>query len=190
MGINLGAPGDRLDDHGTLWLDFPSVGGPSPSVPIAVEPEEPEWFAHHSSWVRGDGLKWVAASGAEGIRSARITLAGRLTKWRREHPTVLSRWLARKKRPKSPPRCYTVRLHFVEPDDVPSGTRLFSVSLQGQCVIESLDVSGEAGGPRRPLVVEFPSIEVIDELKIALAPIAGASLPETVLCGIEVVGEE
>ena len=27
IGINLGAPGDRKTRDGTLWLDFPSVGG-------------------------------------------------------------------------------------------------------------------------------------------------------------------
>ncbi len=190
VGINLAAPGDRLDDGGTLWLDFPSVGGPSPHVPLLVEPEEPQWFTHHSTWAKGDGLKWVAASGVLGARSFTLTLAGKLTKWRREHPTVLSRWRARDKRPKSPPGCYTVRLHFIEPQDASPGARLFSVSLQDQCVIESLDVAREAGGPRRSFVAEFKGIEVVDELRIALAPLPGASLPEPVLCGIEVVGEE
>ena len=32
LGLNLGAPGDRQDAEGTLWLDYPSVGGPSPDV--------------------------------------------------------------------------------------------------------------------------------------------------------------
>ena len=30
VGINLGAPGDRKADDGTLWLEYPSVGGSSP----------------------------------------------------------------------------------------------------------------------------------------------------------------
>ena len=32
LGINLGAPGDRKDAQGTLWLEYPSVGGKSPAV--------------------------------------------------------------------------------------------------------------------------------------------------------------
>ena len=32
VGINFGAPGDRMTREGTLWLDFPSVGGPSPEL--------------------------------------------------------------------------------------------------------------------------------------------------------------
>ncbi len=36
LGINFGAPGDRRAEDGTLWLDFPSVGGPSPDVPLLI----------------------------------------------------------------------------------------------------------------------------------------------------------
>jgi len=189
VGINLGAPGDRLADNGTLWLDFPRVGGPSPHVPVAFEPEEVEWFTHHSSRVQGDGLKWVAASGARGLRALTITLAGRLTKWWREHPTLLSRWLGRAGGSNSPPHCYTVRLHFVEPGAARPGDRVFSVSLQGETVIDALDIAAEAGGPWRPLVREFRNVEVSDELRVELTPARAAPLPETVLCGIELVAE-
>jgi len=51
IGINLGAPGDRMADNGTLWLDYPSLGGPSPDPPLRVTPDKPEWFCHHSSWI-------------------------------------------------------------------------------------------------------------------------------------------
>ena len=37
VGINLGAPGDRRADSGTLWLEYPTIGGPSPKVPVSVE---------------------------------------------------------------------------------------------------------------------------------------------------------
>ena len=197
VGINLGAPGDRLAPNGTLWLDFPSVGGPSPSVPVAIEPEDPEFFAHHSSWVNPasdtnsqDALAWVAASGATGLRSVAITVAGRLTKWRRDNPTLLSRWLALRKRPTLPPQHYTVRLHFVEPGGAQAGERVFDVSVQGCRVLEAFDVAAEAGGPRRPVVKVFTGIEVGNDLDVRLTPVPGARLPEPVLCGVELVGEE
>ena len=73
VGINFGAPGDRAGDDGTLWLDFPSVGGPSPRVPVHVEPQQPEWYYRHSVWMQGgDGWPWVTASGVKGIREIRI----------------------------------------------------------------------------------------------------------------------
>ena len=40
VGRNFGAPGDRVTESGTLWLDFPSVGGPSPVLPVNVLPEK------------------------------------------------------------------------------------------------------------------------------------------------------
>ncbi len=203
VGINLGAPGDRRADDGTLWLDFPRVGGPSPHVPVIVQPDDPEWFSHHSSRIvsahsnhqssignRQSAIPWVAASGAKGIRSLTITIGARLIKWRREHPTLLSRWRALAKRPKSPPLRYTVRLHFVEPDGAGPGERVFRVSLQGEPVIEALDIAAEAGGPWRPLVKEFPGVEIGDELKLEFAPSPGATRSETVLCGIELVAED
>jgi len=73
MGVNLGAPGDRVAEDGTLWLDFPSVGGPSPEVPIEVTPPEARWYYRHSLWSEGgSGWPWVTASGVEGVRSIRI----------------------------------------------------------------------------------------------------------------------
>jgi hypothetical protein len=74
IGINLGAPGDRKTRDGTLWLDFPSVGGPSPEIDFTTEPTTPEYFYQHSLWMKkGTGWPWVAASGAKGLRSAKLS---------------------------------------------------------------------------------------------------------------------
>jgi len=37
VGINFGAPGDRRADDGTLWLEYPIVGGSSPNVPVTID---------------------------------------------------------------------------------------------------------------------------------------------------------
>jgi hypothetical protein len=74
IGINLGAPGDRKTRDGTLWLDFPSVGGPSPEIDFITEPTKPDYFYQHSLWMKkGNGWPWVAASGAKGLRSAKLS---------------------------------------------------------------------------------------------------------------------
>ncbi len=39
LAINLGAPGDRRDAQGRLWMEFPVVGGDAPPIPIEVNPE-------------------------------------------------------------------------------------------------------------------------------------------------------
>ena len=68
LGVNFGAPGDRKADNGTLWLDFPSVGGPSPDVPITVGGEHVKYFRQHASALQGVDPSWVFASGAYGVR--------------------------------------------------------------------------------------------------------------------------
>lgn len=73
VGINLGAPGDRAARDGTLWLDWPSVGGPSPLVPVRVEPARAKPFYRHALWVDGgESQPWIAGSGLQGARSIRI----------------------------------------------------------------------------------------------------------------------
>jgi len=92
IGLNFGAPGDRLAENGTLWLDYPSVGGPSPELAVKTTPPSPLWFRHHSSRVtEGDGLKWVQASGARDLTSVTIPLNS------------------------GKPGKYTVRVYYAEP---------------------------------------------------------------------------
>jgi hypothetical protein len=163
VGINLGAPGDRKGDDGTLWLEYPSVGGASPEVEIDVEPKQVEWFRRHSSQVQGEGLAWVAASGAKGLTALRIQVGEKAEGTKR----------------------YTVRLHFLEPDDVQPGQRVFRVALQGDTAIARLDVAGEAGGSNVPLVKEFKGVAIEEELRVDLAPLPTSKEPAAVLSGVE-----
>ncbi len=63
VGVNFGAPGDRLSDTGTLWLDYPSVGGSSPNLSVIVKGSKTNYFRHHASQLQGEGPAWVMASG-------------------------------------------------------------------------------------------------------------------------------
>lgn len=165
LGLNLGAPGDRRAEDGTLWLEYPMTGGPTPRVEVKHTPEKVEWFRRHTSQVEGSP-NWVAASGSAGLESLTVTLGGQ----------------------DDPERAYTVRLHFLEPDGLGRGKRVFHVDLQGKRVLESLDVSTEAGGPGRGLVKELKGVKVGRDLTVRLTPTdpVGA-LP--VLSGIEVAAE-
>ena len=74
VGINFGAPGDRMEADGTLWLGSPNLGWPSIEVPLRIEPAGPtartqktyEPFYRHALWMRGGQLPWVTASGIRG----------------------------------------------------------------------------------------------------------------------------
>lgn len=110
LGINFGAPGDRKTRDGTLWLDYPNVGGPSPEIQVRTEPEKPEFYYHHSIWMNGGhGWPWVAASGAKALRSA--TISG------------------------LKPGIYTVRLTFASPDDA---KHIFDISIQDKPALTKL----------------------------------------------------
>jgi hypothetical protein len=163
VGINFGAPGDRRAADGALWLEYPSVGGASPAVPVLVTGPRVEYFRKHQSSVTGD-LPWVAASGVRGVEGVAIKLL----------PEEV------------PDRYYTVRLHFAEPDEVKGGERVFDVIVQGRRVLDHFDIVKAAGGPHKAVVKEIRGVRVNDELRLSFRP---SGKRPAVLCGIEVVEE-
>ena len=160
LGINLGAPGDRVDSNGTLWLDEPSVGGPSPSVSISVSPLKARYHYRHSLWIKGGrGWPWVCASGVSGLST--ITVKG----------------LRRGE--------FTLRLYFAELEGKGAGERVFNVSAGGEQLLGSLDIVAEAGGPLRGIVKEFPGLAIDGKLDIELEASRGRAL----LCGLELISK-
>lgn len=73
LGMNFGAPGDRLDDDGTLWIDVPSAGSPSPTLDIAL-PDTMTTFRKHPSLARNGSHAWIVASGIEGEGKIKVNL--------------------------------------------------------------------------------------------------------------------
>jgi outer membrane protein assembly factor BamB len=166
VGINLGAAGDRRADNGTLWLEWPSRGSPSPDLPVAVEPADAVPYRQHSTLVRSataDGLAWVAASGLRGARRISITLS----------------------RDPVPERPYTVVLHFAEPEALAPGQRVFDVRVQGRPVLTGLDLAG-VHGSMKAVAYRCATIPLVDRLQVDLEP--RTALPP-VISGIEILAE-
>jgi outer membrane protein assembly factor BamB len=194
VGINFGAPGNRYTENGTLWLEFPSIGGPSPDIPVRARYENPEWFRHHSSRVEGK-YNWICASGVTGLREVNIRMfvqpgenplkvdafdkhIGKIPTWsEKQIKGAFER-----------PRPYTVRLFFAETEENANDRRLFNVSIQDKQVLQEFDIAGQAGGINRTVVKEFKGIDVKDDLRIALTPTAESSAGP-LLCGIEILAE-
>jgi hypothetical protein len=78
IGINFGAPGDRLSDAGTLWLDYPSVGGESPQVMVKLSGDGLSYFRRHASAIHTGDHPWVASSGVENVRTVSLRVAKRV----------------------------------------------------------------------------------------------------------------
>ncbi|MCB1208612.1 MAG: PQQ-binding-like beta-propeller repeat protein [Verrucomicrobiales bacterium] len=159
LGINFGAPGDRKTEDGTLWLDYPSVGGPSPEIDVQIDPPDAKTYYHHSVWIEGgEGWPWVAASGIEGASTIKVSGLKQGS--------------------------YTVRLHFAEPKA--SATRALRLTLQKQVVVDHFNILTEAGGPLRALTKTFKNISSADgTLTVGLEATKG----QTLICGIEISHE-
>lgn len=73
VGVNFGAPGDRVADDGTLWINVPADEGSSPKVVVEAN-KETDWYCNHTGRVLKGDYPWVAASGGEGIRQLTVYL--------------------------------------------------------------------------------------------------------------------
>jgi hypothetical protein len=173
VGINFGAPGDRVAENGTLWLEYPipeygdsvKQGDTYPNIDVVTKPNPLDTFRDHSIRYKGEDLLWVAASGAMGVRDVVIPLGG------------------------DEDRTFRVRLVFAEPETIAEGQRLFSVRIQGREVLADFDIVQAAGGIRRSVIREFRDVKAKDDLRVALIPTEGASKQAPILCGIEVIEE-
>ncbi|MBN1560011.1 PQQ-binding-like beta-propeller repeat protein, partial [candidate division KSB1 bacterium] len=165
VGINLNAPGDRIAKDGTLWLDYPSVGGESPDLPIEIDTTRIKPFRRHSSKLTGDGDEWIAASGFAGAIEMEIVLA--------LEPSEEAE--------------YTVDLYFAEVFAKKLSERVFDVFVQGHKVLENLDIVREAGAANKTLVKTIADVKATDKITIACRPSVGTAASEPILSGIKIV---
>jgi hypothetical protein len=175
MALNFGAPGDRRDPHGKLWLSYPRPSSRDGlDLPLNLQPMSPFGVSgtsvrenSESYQVEGTDAPWIYASRLLGMTQCRLPLIDE----------------------GQPAANYTVRLLFAASDEDKPEQRLFDVKLQGQTAEENVDVVVRAGGPRRALIIEHQDIPVTKELLIELVPrsrnVNSSNLP--VLCGVEVV---
>ncbi len=172
LSINFGAPGDRKDSGGAIWLAHPRprtdrlVIDPKLSVRTG---KGGGFLARNGNFVTiaGTDAPWVYASGLRGPATCSIPLLKKGDK----------------------PRKYTVRLHFAEPRRLPAGKRVFDVLVQGKPALTTFDIAAAAGGPDKAVVKQVAGVAVTGALTVELKP-AGGSAHGPVLCGIEVIAEK
>jgi hypothetical protein len=176
MALNLGAPGDRKDARGKVWLSYPR---PSTSKETALD-------------LKFDlGAEFLKDGGYTSINSELNPVEGVETPWLF---TSSARGLSRCQLPLlglgEAPADYRVTLYFaeMEPDAKP-GERVFDVNLQGKTVLANFDIVTEAGGVRRGVIRVFENIRVTDNLRVELIPRVENPTPEQMplLSAIEAV---
>jgi len=169
LRINFGAPGDRKDSKGRLWLAYPRPRSGRLVLKLKLDEKVADgggFFCNNADFLKIDGTEdaWIYASGCNGLERCTIPLAGK----------------------DDAPGEYTVRMHFTADEDDQPGQRVFDVTLQGQAVLKDFDAVKEAGGPNKAIVEEFNGVRAEGALEIAMRPTKG----ETLLCGLEIVWEK
>jgi len=162
LALNFGAPGDRKDTAGRLWLAWPRPYGDRLVLTFPLEAKAPA--GERISYVRGnpDFLKiagtadpWIYTFGCEGMTRCAVPLTG----------------------PKDPAGLYTVSLHFAEIDPAPApGRRVFDVAIQGRTVLRRFDIAAKAGAANRAVVKTFPNLRVQGKLEVTLTSVKGKPL--------------
>ncbi|HNT36961.1 MAG TPA: malectin domain-containing carbohydrate-binding protein, partial [bacterium] len=163
LGINLGAPGDRVSETGTVWLEYPIEGGPSPKIIVSVSPEKVIYHRVHSSRVAEETMNWVFASGVTGLDRLSVQVGNKT------------------------PSAYSVRLFFCETRAKSTQNNSFDVALQGLTVLRDFDVLKESGGLNQGIVKEFAGVAIGENLEVTFA---SDDQKSTLLSGIEIVAEQ
>ena len=177
LAVNLGAPGDRRDSQGTLWLAYPRPSLPSDrramglSLELQVELQDGGQYVRHSTDSAADGQndrRWLSSSGVRGLKRCVLPL----------------------RRADDEPAEYTVRLYFAGPEEAESGGGSFDIRLQGSTVIEGFNPQQHATEAESARCLEFAHIRVEDNLDIAFVAsdrTQTSSVLAPVLSGVEVL---
>jgi outer membrane protein assembly factor BamB len=174
LAVLFGAPGDRLDPSGRLWLAYPR---PMPyhetSLEVGIHLDTTflpggDYASVDSAGtaVPGAEVPWLFTSWARGMTSCTVPLLGK----------------------SDPPARYLVKLYFADLGEVAGPSRVFDVKLQGKTAIAELEL---AAGPGRgkAFVREVDDVEVTDNLRIELKPRQEKPSPQQmpILNAIEVI---
>ncbi|MCH8828524.1 MAG: PQQ-binding-like beta-propeller repeat protein [Planctomycetes bacterium] len=155
--LNLGAPGDRKDARGTIWLAYPR---PNPhkvtGLDLKLDFQETRgkdggYVTHseRSKKIAAAGTPWIYNSSARGVTKWTFPLLGKNDK----------------------PAVYTVTLHFAELEkSVAVGQRVFDVKIQGKTVLRNFDPLKAAGAANRAVLRIADDIRVTGSLVLELIP--------------------
>ena len=176
MSLNLGAPGDRRDENGKLWLAYPR---PTPntrletSLDLKLKIETK--FSSGGGFVsqEGDGAidssyqSWIVSSSANGVTQLSIPLLGK----------------------EDAPTKYNVRLIFARDPGEKPGQRVFDVKIQNENALEDVDVTAQSDDSNSLFFVRQVSDVLVSgnlDLKIASKQPNANSSQMPKLAGIEV----
>jgi len=150
MALNLGAPGDRRDSHGTVWLAYPR---PNPKKTTSLDLAfdlKPKFTAGGftsisaaTQPVAGTDTNWLYTSWASGLAELTLPLRGK----------------------SDGPSTYDLKLHFAQ---IREGTAKFDVEINGQVVLSDLTLTHKANSNPAAVVKAISGVNVDRDLTIRL----------------------
>lgn len=165
VGFNFGAAGDRHDQDGVLWLEFPAKAGPSPDFLDVSFNSDAKPYSHHSAARSGDPLGWISASGIDHLTMLSIKFGTDETKLNENQAL------------------YDLELIFASPrgDTEP---RVFDIYAQDNLLKSDVTVGAEQEelGQKTALSVVLRDINIQDVLELRFEAKRGSPL----LCGAKV----
>lgn len=169
LALNIGAPGDRRDAHGRMWLEYPPVAGDAPNFGLQFT-GQPKFFQDHPTSIAhtlagtkagaNASIAWVAASGVEGLTGLRLSVQALPEKSDSDQPSDASQpdtkpqnsepSIADAAADNSPSKspsdvAYRLKLHFGLPREAANEQRRFDVVVMGQTVLEDVSLGGDQG---------------------------------------------
>jgi len=174
MALNMGAPGDRRDAHGTVWMAYPR---PKPSretgldFKFDIKPQFASGGGYDSlneitNPVKEAEPPWVFTSWARGLKECTIPLLGK----------------------RDAPATYSVELSFSGLEPVSLNQKqeppLFDIKLQGKVVQKGFSPKTD----KPTSLQKFDGIPVKDNLHLELVPLnESAKKMQPALSGIEII---
>jgi outer membrane protein assembly factor BamB len=171
LGLNFGAPGDRRDDQGLLWLEYPAVAGPSPPLGIEFNPQV-SFVQNHTLTMAGSDLPWVRASGATSVTELEIDIVVRPPNERKSGEE--SKQTSGEGSPVTAPVNYNVRLLM----GAPAGQQAtVDVYAQGAVVASDAQLTDQG------TAIEFDQTAISDRLQLQFKTKTGTAI----LQGVELI---
>ncbi|MCA8982433.1 MAG: PQQ-binding-like beta-propeller repeat protein [Planctomycetaceae bacterium] len=195
MAINLGAPGDRKDSQGNLWLSYPRrTAYRETSLDVTLD-LKPKFSAGRndatSARINRDGLisqspRFAAGEAYHNVNEHSTTVQDT------DRPWLYTSWAEGIEQltlpllgPNDEPATYRLRLHFARVD-AHAETVVFDVFLQGMPALKDVRLESPGEGVATAIVHEIEGVQVKDNLLLELKTKQGTAI----LNAIEVIRSE
>ncbi|APZ91926.1 PQQ-binding-like beta-propeller repeat protein [Fuerstiella marisgermanici] len=161
LALNLGAPGDRKDAHGTVWLSYPRYKAyqeTSLDVKLDLQPKFGsgggyEAVNENALTVNSEQPEWLYTSWAQGLEKLTLPLLGKDDK----------------------PAKFKVQLHFANVRSKDPGAT-FDVQFNGETVLKDVTLPAAGEGESAGTMSEVKDVAVKDNLTITLVAANGQPL--------------